>query len=216
MLIILINLTLPFFNYGQSVRDSLIFRKPLLYDEFINGIVLMKSGAIENVPLNYNTDNQTIVFIKDGQYLTLTGTGLVDTIYISDKKFVPVNNKIHEVVVSGMIVLYLNYYNKTRPVIATTNHDGTSRNENNLVSNTVSDVYINRSFKGNYDVEIMKSFLFKKDNKFYKINTLKQFVKPFSSEMKSVIEQYIEINNLNFNKESDLIKLINFCNEKDN
>lgn len=89
-------------------------------------------------------------------------------------------------------------------------------NENNLVSNTVSDVYINRSFKGNYDVEIMKSFLFKKDNKFYKINTLKQFVKPFSSEMKSVIEQYIEINNLNFNKESDLIKLINFCNEKDN
>jgi len=214
IMFLLLNLLLPFFNFGQSEKDSLNFRKPLLYDQFINGSVLMKSGAIENAPLNYNTDNQTIVFIKDGEYMTLTGTELIDTIYIADKKFVPVKDKIDEVVTNGTIALYLNYYNKTHPVTATTDYNGTSRKANGQVSNTVTDVYTTRLFRGEYYVEIFKSYMLKKGDLFYKANSAKQFIKPFSSQMRSAIEQYIESNHVDFNKENDLIKLVNFCNGK--
>lgn len=211
---LLLNLGFISVNYAQSVRDSLTFRKPLLFENFKDGSVLMKSGAIENAPLNYNTDDQTIVFIKDDQYLTLSGTEMVDTVYIQNKKFVPVKNSIYEVVANGAVALYLNYFNKTHPVTAVVGHDGNSRKDDSQVSNTVSNVYVSRSFKGNYDVEILKAYSLKKDNKLYKFNNLKQFLKPFSSQMKMEIQQYAETNNVNFSNEDDLIKLINFCNTK--
>lgn len=204
----------PVFNFGQSLTDSTNFTRDLLYDQFKNGSVLMKSGVIENAPLNYNTENQTVVFIKDGQYMILTGTELIDTIYMENKKFVPVNNKIYEVLTNEAVALYLSYHNRPRPIVATTDYNGTTRKVNNEVSNTVTDVYTMRNFKGNYNIEIMKDYWLKKDNKYYKANTVKQFIKSFSSQMKKSIEEYIKTNHLDFNKEDDLIKLIKFCNSK--
>ena len=205
---------LPLLNFGQSIKDSLSFQKTLLYNQFINGSVLMKSGAIENAPLNYNTENQTIVFIKDGRYMILTGTEMIDTIYIGDKKFVSAHNIICEVVATGPIALYLSYNNHPRPVEATTDHNGTSRKESNQVSNTVTDVYATKLFRGNYNFEILKNYWLKMDDKFHKANTIKQFLKSFSSDKRSAIEKYVETDHIDFNKESDLIKLVGFCNEK--
>lgn len=202
----------PIFSFEQSLTDSTNFTKDLLFDQFKDGTVLMKSGAIENAPLNYNTKNQTIVFIKDGQYMILTGTELIDTIYIENKKFVPVNNKIYEVLTNETVALYLSYHNRPRPIVATTDHNGTTRKISNDVSNTVTDMYTMRNFKGNYNIEIMKDYWLKKDSKLYKAGTEKQFIKPFSSQMKKRIEAYIETNHVDFNKEEDLIELTKFCN----
>jgi hypothetical protein len=214
IIFILLILMLPLLNFGQSIKDSLSFQKTLLYNQFINGSVLMKSGAIENASLNYNTENQAIVFIKDSRYMIMTGTELVDTIYIGDKKFVPAANIICEVVATGPIALYLSYHNHPRPVQATTDYNGTSRKESNQVSNTVTDVYATKLFRGNYNVEILKNYWLKMDDKFHKANTIKQFLKPFSSDKRSAIEKYVETDHIDFNKESDLIKLVGFCNEK--
>src|SRR5665647_1206155 len=139
----------PMFSFAQPTKDSAYFYKALLYEQFKNGTVLMKSGAIENASLNYNTENQTVVFIKDGQYMILTGTELIDTIYMENKKFVPVNNKIYEVLTNEAVALYLSYHNRPRPIVATTDYNGTTRKVNNEVSNTVTDVYTMRNFKGN-------------------------------------------------------------------
>lgn len=200
---------------AQSVKDSLIFRKPLLFEKFIDGSVLMKSGVIENAPLNYNTDNQTIVFMKGGQYLTLMGTEMIDTIYMDNKKFVPVKDNFYEVLTSGNVSLFLTYYNRTHPVTATVTHDGNSRKDDRQVSNTISDVYVSRSFKGNYEVEFFRVYWLKKGAKLYKFHNKSQFVKPFSSQMKVAIEQYVKTNHVDFSKGNDLIELVNFCNNKD-
>jgi len=203
---------LPMFGFAQSTKDTAYFYKALLYEQFKNGTVLMKSGAVENAPLNYNTEDQTVVFVNDGQDMILTGTELIDTIYIENKKFVPVNNKIYEVVTNEPVALYLSYHNRPRPIVATTDHNGTSRQSSNGVSNTVTDMYTMRNFKGNYNIEIMKDYWLKKDNKLYKADTEKQFIKPFSSQMKERIEGYIKTNHVDFNKEEDLIELTKFCN----
>lgn len=202
------------FSNAQSVRDSLTFRKPLLFEEFLSGTVLMRSGAIESAQLNYNTDDQAIVFIKDGQYMTLIGTDLIDTVFIQNKKFVPIKNAFYEVISNGNISLFVSYFNKTHPVTATVTHEGNLRKDNSQVSNTVSDVYISRSFKGNYDVQIFKIYFIKKAGKLFEFKSPKQFVKPFSSEMKASVLEYIESNHLNFNSNTDLIALVNFCNSK--
>jgi hypothetical protein len=174
----------------------------------------MKSGAIEKAPLNYNTDNQSIVFIKENQYMTLTRLETIDTIYIDDKKFVPVKETIYEIVTpSEEIPLFVNYTNKIRPIVATVDHNGGSKQAGAQVSNTVSDTYVNRTFRGNYSVEFIRHFLLKKRYSFYKISNEKQVIKVFP-ESETAIRQFIAENQTNFSSLPDLVNLVIFCNEQ--
>lgn len=197
--------------HAQGLRDSAQLRA-LLFNRFIDGAVLMKSGAVEKAKLNYNTDNQSIVFIKDNQYMILTGLESVDTIYIDDKKFVPIKEAVYEVVTPlEEIPLFVSYTNKIRPVVATVDHNGASRQASSQVSNTVSDTYVGRTFRGNYSVEFIRHFLLKKRFSFYKVNNEKQLLKVFP-EHETAIRKYIYDNQTNFSSLPDLINLVAFCN----
>lgn len=207
------NLLFSVSGYSQSVKDSVQLRT-LLFNHFIEGIVLMKSGAIEKAPLNYNTDNQSIVFINNDQYMTLTELETIDTIYIDDKKFVPVKETIYEVVTpSEDIPLFVSYTNKIRPIVATVDHNGGSKQAGAQVSNTVSDTYVNRTFRGNYTVEFIRHFLLKKRYSFYKISNEKQVIKVFP-ESETAIRQFIAENQTNFSSLRDIANLVIFCNEQ--
>src|SRR5690242_9691252 len=69
-----------------------------LFDKFVDGHVLLKSGGTQNAILNYNTENQAVVFQDNGKTMILSDLLSVDTIYMEDRKFVPVGDKIYEVV----------------------------------------------------------------------------------------------------------------------
>jgi hypothetical protein len=200
--------------HAQSVYDS-INSKPLLFESFLNGAVLMKSGQVERVPLNYNTDDQSIVFIKDGKYMVIDDLDNIDTVYLQHKKFVPVNNSMYQVVTdNGEVTLLVSYSNRIKPLVATTDHAGSSKKDISQVSNTVTDVYTNKLYRGNYLVEIKKSYWFKKNDKLYKVSSKKQFVNSFPSQARLVVEKYIADNKVNFAYEPDLVNLVAYCNEK--
>ncbi len=199
-------------GYSQSVKDSVQLR-PLLFNHFIKGTVLLKSGAIETAPLNYNTDNQTIVFIKEGQYLALTELETIDTIYIDDKKFVPVKTAVYEIATPSVpMPLFVSYTNKVQPIVATVDHNGNSKQSGSQVSNTISDTYMSRIFKGNYSVRFIRHFWIKKGNTLNKATNEKQFVRLFP-EKEVAIRKFIYDNQVKFDNHLDIIKLVNFCNE---
>ena len=126
VIIIYIIFQLPTLNYAQSYEDSILQQQSYLFDHFINGSVLSRSGEINNAPLNYCSYDQTILFEKDGKTFTLTNLPSIDTIYINERRFVPVNNTVYEVVNTiGKIMLYVSYSSKMRPLVATTDHNGT-------------------------------------------------------------------------------------------
>ena len=201
------------YSQAQLVQDSVRLR-PLLFNHFIDGAVLLKSGALEKAPLNYNTDNQSIVFINDDRYMTLTGLENVDTIYIDDKKFIPIKEKIYEIVTPGEDVpLLVSYSNKIRPVVATVDHNGNSKQKSTQVSNTISDSYLSRSFRGNYDVEFIRHFLLKKRFSFYRVTNEKQLTKVFP-DIQTSIRKFISENSTNFSSLPDMTDLIVFCNEQ--
>ncbi|MES1216896.1 MAG: hypothetical protein ABUT20_15380 [Bacteroidota bacterium] len=198
-------------SHAQSAKD-VPMPKSYLFDKFINGSVLSKSGAVDEAPLNYNAEDQTIIFYKDGQHFILTNLENIDTIYIKDRKFIPVNNVIYEVLASSSPVsLLVSYHSKTRPMTAISNHDSTTKKVSNQVSNTVTDVYVTRPFNGDNDVEILSRYWLNRGTSVYKANTEKQFVKVFSSN-ETVIKNYIKDSSIDFNKTSDLMKLVAFSN----
>jgi hypothetical protein len=174
----------------------------------------MKSGVVEQASLNYNTENQSIVFIKDGKYLTLTGLESVDTIYVDDKKFIPFREHIYEVATPAEeIPLLVTYSNKVKPIVATVDHTGGNKQVGSQVSNTLSDNYLNRSYRGNFQVEFVRHFILRKRYAFYKVNNERQLLKVFP-ENEGAISKYIDENNVNFSSLLDMISLVVFCNEQ--
>lgn len=205
---------LPVAN-SQSYTDSVIQRQSYLFENFIDGSVLLKSGEISRAPLNYCSYDQTVLFKKDGKILTLTGLASVDTVYINEKKFVPFNDMVYEVInTTGKVELYVSYVSEVRPLIATADHNGTSVQDNNQVSNTVSNVYVSRPFKGDFTLEITKRYWLKMYKKLYKANNVKDFLKVFRESTNPSIGEFVKQNHIDFKSEADLVKLINFCNEQ--
>jgi len=206
--------TMALASSAQSVLEN-VNTKPLLFETFIPGAVRLKSGAVEKAPLNYNTDNQNVVFIKDEKYMELDDLDKVDTIYLQHKKFIPVNNTVYQVVTQdGPVVLLVSFSNKIQPLMATADHNGSSKQAQSQVSNTVTDAYATKIYRGNYSVEIRKHYWFKKNDKLYKVTPKKQFVNSFTSKARNTVENYIAAENINFDYEPDLIKLVAFCNKE--
>lgn len=195
----------------QEMVDSSEF-KSLLFPNFIDGMVLMKSGAMEKAPMNYNAKHQCINFINAGKYYTLTGLEDVDTIYIQHKRFIPVGNDIYEVIneFDNSTSLVLSYTTHTRPLVSTTDHNGTNKQADNQVSNTVSDVYVSRNYKGNSLIELRKHYWVKIGQTLYKADTKAQLRKAFPLKSKEEIDNYIDSNNLNLIVDSNLVSLIEF------
>lgn len=208
-----LSLQLPFFTNAQSVNDTSIRRQSLVFDHFINGKVLLKSGIVSEAPLNYLSADQSILFEKDGKIFTLTELSTIDTIYISGRKFVPFNNIVFEVISnSGKVALLLTYTNKLIPLVATADHNGSSKQAINTVSNTVSDVYLNKAYKGYYSVEVKRNFWLKSYNRISSAKRIKDFLNFFKESAQSSIKKFDRENHINFSMESDIIRLLNFCN----
>ena len=204
---------IPFLNYAQSANDTSIRRQSMVFDQFIDGKVLLKSGALSEAPLNYLSTDQSILFKKEDVMYTLTDLNSIDTIYISGRKFVPFNNIVYEVVSNiGKVALLVSYKSRLKPLIATVDHTGSSKQSINVVSNTVSDVYLTRMYKGNYAVEIVKHYWLKNYTKVNKAYRLKDFLNTFKESSHQAISNFERDNHINYSVESDMIKLLNFCN----
>lgn len=194
--------------------DSTRF-KMLLFDRFSEGRVLMKSGRTEKALFNYNTDDQSLVFQHGDAYMTLVGLEEIDTIYLQQKKFIPLENKILEVLPQpGPALLYATYSGKTRPLVATTDHNGSAQRNANEVSNTITDVYARRNFKGQYEVEIQKQYWIRNGNTLARANTKNQLLKLFPRKSKTAVENYMASQRINLQNEADLIRLVRFCSQQ--
>ena len=212
-IIIVLLFCIPLFNFAQTASDTSIRRQSMIFEQFVEGKVLLKSGAISEAPLNYLSTDQSILFTKEGVMYTLTELNSIDTIYISGRRFVPINNLVYEVVYdSGKVALVVTYNSRLKPLIATVDHTGSSKQSINVVSNTVSDVYLTRLYKGNYAVEIVKHYWLKNYTKVSRANRLKDFLNTFKESSHPAIINFETTNHINYSVESDMIKLLKFCN----
>src|SRR5664279_4227986 len=93
---------------AQPVRHGIKLVQ-YIFDEFTPGTVKMKSGTISNQVLNYNILTNEMIFDNNGNFLAIADPGGVDTIEISNRKFIPLNNKFYEVLVSSKMPLLIEF-----------------------------------------------------------------------------------------------------------
>ncbi|OLY93580.1 hypothetical protein SAMN05444008_108180 [Cnuella takakiae] len=193
---------------AQSTSDS-INREMLLFPEFVTGKVLMKNGAMETTPLNYNIEQQNIVFIQNRQYLLLTGLELVDTVYLQGRRFLPVGTRVCELVATeGPYHLLATYAGKLVPLTATADHGGIVQKANNEVSNTVTGVYVSRNYKSRTQMQAMPHFWIEHKGSLAEIDSRKQLLKAVRSELRPSVQAYLDSHPVNFTQAADMRALL--------
>lgn len=211
MIVLIVVNTIFTVCYGQVSQD---YKKMMcLNSNFVEGKVLFKSGIAQSASLNYEADNATIAYQQDGEILIITNPQDIDTVYIEEKKFVPVHEKFYEVIAStNSASLFALYTCKKRLIEATVDHNGMSKKSSVQVSNNLSGAYINRRFQPEYEIEFHKYFLLRLlgQNTIIKANTAKAFIKVFPSKEAAIV-QYSKVNKINFEDESDILKLLDLC-----
>lgn len=180
-----------------------------VFDQFTPGTVKMKSGATSNQTLNYNIITNEMVFEQNGNFAAIASPENVDTVYIADRKFIPLNNKFYEVLVSGAMPLLEEF---TASVI----EPGTSIGYGSTTESGATSSYQSLIRDGGayglklpdgFQVVAKQAFFILKDGKLEKIGGERQLAKIFSDK-KDAIKDLVKKNNTNFSKREDVAALV--------
>jgi len=179
-----------------------------LFADFVEGSVLMKSGITEKARLNYNTNNQEIGFMKDGQYMELTSMETIDTVYINGKKFLPYHEKFYMILTTStdMPLLAL-IYNKPVPQSVSIEHSGLDKRNSATVSNNVTNAYSNHNFRSYSELTYQKKFFLLKGKVLLKANSQQEIIDIYPDK-KDLIKNFIKENKTNFKEEKDVVALL--------
>ncbi len=180
-----------------------------IFNEFTAGEVKMKSGETSKQVLNYNILTSEMIFDNNGKYLAIASPENVDTVYINNRKFIPLNNKFYEVLINFKMPLLLEFTASIKDPGTTTGYGGTS----NTTASTALQSLI--STGGAYDLKLPDGFTvipgyaywIIKDGQLEKAGSIKQLIKTFPDK-KEMINDFVKKNNTNFSKREDIIELV--------
>ena len=159
--------------------------------EFTEGTILMKDGSKLTEVLNYNALSENFAFKKDDKILAMTQTdiGRIDTVYVSNRKFIRKDGVFLELLMKSDVKLYLEHKcNLESSTAASGGYGGTSQT---TLGRTVSSI----ENRGNlYDLELpemykvkpIKEYWFYKDDVVTKFKSLSQLKKLYKDRKKDI------------------------------
>jgi len=199
-----------FFIQGLNAQPS---NKPVqllhyILDSFSTGKILMKSGVTTEQRLNYNLLTEEMIFQSNGSFMAIANPQEVDTVFIQNRKFVPVDSRFYECLTGDEPALFEEYTCSIREPGAETGFGAT---------NTSATTSLNSLVKsgGAYELKLPNEFKvipghnywLKKEGKFFKINSGQQLVKLFPSKKQWIVD-WMKAKNTNFSKQEDVIALV--------
>lgn len=177
-------------------------------DSFTNGKVLMKSGTSSEQKMNYNILTGEMIFIDNGKFLAIATPEEVDTVFIAQRKFVPVEGHFYEWL-AGIQPALLKEYSSTIEEPKTETGFGST---NTTAANSLKQLI--RS-GGAYELKLPDDFKFipknsywvEKDKRLYKVTNVKQLINLYPAK-KSWIEDWWKQHDARFSKQEDLVALV--------
>lgn len=198
------------FSFGQSRIQNLDLR-PLLFKNFLKADILKKNGSNIQASINYNTNNQSIIFLTKDDYMELTGLNEIEQIKIDNNIFIPINGKFYEK--TDMKDLFISYSNKVVVNDVVTSKPGTEVKNARESSNSVSNVYLSQNYHSPNNLAFVKKFWMKNGNQLVEVSNVKQLAKAFNTDKKT-INDFLKENNLNLNNYEDVVLLLNYLGNK--
>lgn len=144
--------------------------------------------------------------------MVIDNPSVIDTVYVNDRKFVPVGSLFYEVAFSNPIIsLYIQYKSIVEDTGVPTAYGATTKTNNTRYSKRIYGpiASLNLSIPDNLKVTDKTIYWVGKDGSLEKFNTKRQFLKIFKAKEKE-LNQFIDSNNIDFKKPGDIIKVCNY------
>ena len=150
-----------------------------------------------------------MIFDDNGKLLAIGNPEEVDTVFIRDRKFIPVKNKFYEVLTNTKAPLLLEFTCTIEEPSVSTGY-GTSTPTTNAGSVKVlpgmAKAY-EMKLPDDYKVTPVYTYWIYQEREFQKVNTSKQLIQLFPDK-KDFIKNYVKKNNVSFSKREDIITLV--------
>jgi len=210
ILLFLLAIAFPAFNQSASENSSPHY----LFPQFKKGSVKMLRGKVNETVLNYNMVTEEMVFSQNGKMLALDQIETVDTIFIEDRKFIPVGKKFYEVAYLSPISLFIQHKKKLNPAGKPAGYGGTTQTSAVTSASTWNDTggIYKLDLPSNYVISDASVYWIKSNDGWHSFTNERQFLKIFP-ERSNDIKKFIKANHLNIKKLDDLKVLMKYLNE---
>lgn len=210
MMVMILSLSLPLKAQTNSDGSAPQF----LFPDFKTGTVKMKNGRSQTTIMNYNTVSEKMVYEKDGTLYDMVNVEMIDTVFLLKSKFVPVGKVFQEVLLIAPISLFVQHKGELLSPGTPAGYGGTSQvsSTKQLTSVQLSSGYFNLKLPQDYIVKADPVYWIRKDSTISGFNNERQFLKIFP-EKEEELKHFIKSSRIKFDKLSNLVKLVEFCNE---
>ncbi|MCX6327491.1 MAG: hypothetical protein NT144_12710 [Bacteroidia bacterium] len=210
LMVIIFGLSLPLKSQTTSDGSSPQF----LFPDFSKGQVSLKNGSSQTALLNYNTLSEKMVFEKEGKLYNLENSQMIDSVYLQNSKFVPIGKIYYEVLLIAPISLFIQNKSELVPAGTPAAYGGTSQVSSTKVLSSVelSGGYYNLKLPPDYIVKADPVYWIRKDNNMYSFMNERQFLKIFPDK-EVALKRFIKQNRIKFDILSNLVSLVEHCNE---
>ena len=183
-----------------------------LFKDFTQGTVRKKTGELLQVLLNYNTLTEEMIFEKDGQKLAIAQLEDIDTVYINDKVFVPVGKVFFEKATNTPSALYIEHKNDVIPPGKNIGYGTTQSGSIKTITN-LSGTHRLYSLDVPMDYKFTNrtTYWLKNGAGYVPLKNMHAVLSAFPSQS-AAIKAFVKTNKISFANDSDVIKLILFCN----
>lgn len=185
----------------------------MLFENYGKGIVLMKNKSKTPAELSYDGGNQVMMFKNGEEEMILTNISQIDTVYISDSKFIPTGSKesFYELIQlpNGVIGInwllkntsqgYKNAFGVTQQAKVETLN--TSQLNNGIYENQYTEVY---------KLDNQNEYCIFRNETPLKFKNKKSLLKLFPGK-ENLIENYIKEKKTDMKSPKDVITLVNYC-----
>jgi hypothetical protein len=195
------------FSFGQERLQNLDLR-PLLFKDFLKADILKKDGSLLHASVNYNTDNQSLIFLTKDEYMELTELDQIEQIEIDHDVFVPINGKIYQK--TGRNDLFISYSNKVAVNDIVVSHRGSEiKDARESHNSSLGNVYVSKNYDNLNDLAFVKKFWVVKEGELVEVSNVKKLSKAFDIS-RNEVNAFVKAHNLNFNNYSDITSLLDY------
>jgi hypothetical protein len=173
----------------------------------------MKSGIKNQALLNYNSLTEEMIFDSNGKKLAIANgeQRLIDTVFIEDRKFIPLNNVFFELLYHSKSDLFIEHKCSMIPPGKPTAYGGTSQTSSitSLSSINSGGRLYELDLPEGYEIKPYSCYWLKKNGELNKFINLKQLMK-FYIDKKDLFKAYTKKNDVKYNNQESIVQFITY------
>lgn len=198
------------FCFAQDKNEKSVTH--YVFPDFVSGKVKYKSGVATSTKLNYNSILQEMIYSEKGKLMALAYLDLIDTVFLEQRIFIPVEKAFYEVLAKGDVSLYAQYTCNIIPPGQPAAYGGTSQTSavtNYSSINSGGQLY-ELKLPDDYKLSPGCLYWINKNGTFYRASNVNQFSKVFP-EKADAIKNWAKKNKVDIRNKEDIMKLFGFC-----